>query len=416
MSVQNSLSNLETESESEGLIIRRLTRAIDYAEGFWLGFVKCNTRAQKRKAIAACKELLRPLGVRVVEIDLTEPTDDLLPILRERLTREASESEGREASSGDVNDSTGSQQKITFFVSGLEHSISSADAYPPILSSLNLKRELFRKQVPHPLALWLPDYALTALARKAPDFWAWRSGLYEFAPERELAEQSFAPLRDEPLHVRSNLSEQAKRERLAMLKGLLTDYRELGNNSHERRIQANILHDMGLIYQDLGEWIEARKSYEEVLGLAHIIGNKTNVATSLHQLGILAQLAGDYAEARRLYEESLQINHELGNRTNAATGLHNLGELARDTNDYAEARRLYEESLQIRRDLGDKAGAATTLAQLALLDEYEHKFREGYERSEQAERIVLQLGNEERISHIRQQRKRLEEKVAAEES
>jgi len=265
MSVQNSPPNLETATESEGLIIRRLTRALDYAEGFWLGFVKCNTRAQKRKAIAACQELLRPLGIRVIEIELTAPTDDLLPILRERLTRETSGSEGREASSNVANGSTGNQQKIAFFVSGLEHSISSADAYPPILSSLNLKRELFRQQVPHPLALWLPDYALTALARKAPDFWAWRSGLYEFAPERELTEESLAPLRHEPSHVRSSLSQKAKCERLAMLKGLLADYRELGNSSHERHMHANILQDIGLVHQDLGEWLEAREVHEESL-------------------------------------------------------------------------------------------------------------------------------------------------------
>jgi len=336
MSVQNSPPNLETEAESEGLIIRRLTRAIDYAEGFWLGFVKCNTRAQKRKAIAACQELLRPLGVRVVEIELTAPTDDLLPILRERLTRETSGGEGREALPADADDSIGNQRKLAFFVSGLEHSISSADAYPPILSSLNLKRELFRQEVPYPLALWLPDYALTALARKAPDFWAWRSGLYEFSPEREIADTSFAPLRADPLYVRSSLSEQAKRERLAMLKGLLADYRELGNSSRERYVQAKIMHDMGMIHQDLGEWLEAREEYEEALKIVRVLGSKAGVAASLHQLGALAQEAEDYGEARRLYDESLEISRELGN----------------------------------------KQGVATTLAQLALLDENQGKFQE----------------------------------------
>ncbi len=393
MSVQNSPPNLETATESEGLIIRRLTRAIDYAEGFWLGFVKCNTRAQKRKAIAACQELLRPLGVRVVEIELTAPTDDLLPILRERLTRETNRGEGREASFGDANDSTDNQQKLAFFVSGLEHSISSADAYPPILSSLNLKRELFRQQVPHPLALWLPDYALTALARNAPDFWAWRSGLYEFTPERELADQSIAPIYDEALHLTLGLSEGGKRERLVMLKGLLADYRELGRGSYERSVQSSILNDIGIIYQNLGELVEAKQAYEESLNLSREVGSKSGEAATLHQLGMIAQYHEDYSEARRLYQESLKISSEMKNKLGVSLTLNQLGIIAHLTGDNDEAQRLNEMSLEIKRELGDRPGIAASTHQLGRVAHATHKYTDARRLYEESLMIARDLGD-----------------------
>src|SRR5215211_824339 len=85
MSVQDLQSNPETGAEAEEVVIRRLVRAIDYAEGFWLGFAKSNTPAQRRRLAALCKGLLEPLKVHVIEIELTEPVIDLLPVLHERL-------------------------------------------------------------------------------------------------------------------------------------------------------------------------------------------------------------------------------------------------------------------------------------------------------------------------------------------
>src|SRR5437588_10678811 len=272
MSVQDLPSNPETTAEPDDVIVRRLARSLDYAEGFWLGFAKSNAPAQRHRLAALCKELLEPLKVRVLEIELTEPVTDLLPVLRERLAQERAvhaddaTSDNGSATPGEAHAMT-SEHKLAIFVYGLEHSIPSREAYPPLLSSFNLNRELFRQQVPHPLLLWLPDYALTALARKAPDFWAWRSGLYEFAPEREAAEQSLEVVSSEDSYTTQNFSERAKRERLVMLKGLLDDYRELGNSPHEQSARAGILSELGLMHWMLGEWAEAKQACEESLDL-----------------------------------------------------------------------------------------------------------------------------------------------------
>ena len=64
-----------------------LVRAIDYAQGFWLGFVKCNAAEQRRRAVGQCREALAVLGIRLVEIELTEAVATLLPLLRERLAQ-----------------------------------------------------------------------------------------------------------------------------------------------------------------------------------------------------------------------------------------------------------------------------------------------------------------------------------------
>src|SRR5947209_238994 len=124
MSVQDLPSNPETTAEPDDVIVRRLARALDYAESFWLGFAKSNAPAQRRRLTALCKELLEPLKVRVIEIELTEPITDLLPVLRERLSQEHAALD-EDATTSNAHPPTGeasssSQTKLAIFIYGLE--------------------------------------------------------------------------------------------------------------------------------------------------------------------------------------------------------------------------------------------------------------------------------------------------------
>ncbi|HJQ22555.1 MAG TPA: tetratricopeptide repeat protein [Blastocatellia bacterium] len=365
MSAPNLPSEPDVAAEPAEVIVRRLVRAIDYAEGFWLGFVRCNLIDQRRKAAAACRDLLAPLGIRLVEIDLTEPVSELLPILKARIVEEQSTMSAAGEQPPTVFAAL--PAKLALFVYGLEHSIPSSEAYPSILSHLNLNRELFRQEILYPLVIWLPEYALTALARRAPDFWAWRSGFYELAPDAELAARTFGPIRDEALYVSASLSEQTKRERLTLLKGLFADYRELGDGSHERRAQCEILNELGSVHMVLGELSEAKQAYQESLAIARYDNDLDLIAVLVHNLAMLAQDQGDYEEARRLYNESLEIKKRLDDQNGIAVTLHELGRLTQRQDDYEEARRLYSESLEIKKRLGNQSGIAKSLHQLAML-------------------------------------------------
>jgi len=59
-----------------------------------------------------------------------------------------------------------------------------------------------------------------------------------------------------------------------------------------------------------------------------------------------------YDEARRLYQESLGIEQQLGDRAGVAISLHQLGRLAEEDGDLEEAERLFIESLATFEALG----------------------------------------------------------------
>lgn len=355
MNVHDLPSDRESSAEPPDVVLRTLARALDYAEGFWLGFIEYDTPVQRRKLAAVCHDLLKPLNVRVIEVESTRM--DFLLELKEFLNREQNE----------LDMSTAHAPKLVFFVHGLERWIPPSEKYPPLLSYLNLKRELFRQMFPHPLAIWLPSRALNALARGAPDFWAWRSGVYRLAPEPESLGQPLELLSDEAPFLSRNLSEPAKRAHLAMLEGLLSDYRRLGSGPRERKEQGNILLKIGAIHRELGELIEAKQAFEESLAIAREQRDLKNIAELTHNLGITARHQDDYDDAKRLYHESLRIRRALHDHTGVASSLYQLGLLARLTGDYNKAGRRFERSIKLSRQYGDDAILAASQRELGVL-------------------------------------------------
>lgn len=143
--------------------LSQLVQQIDFAENeFALFFAQIDSSEQRKKWIEILGELLASKGIQSIPIIFSRPIQDLLTPIRQSL--------------GDRSPLT----SVCVVISGLEHSIPLDNSDSTLLSHLNLARELYRRYVQHPTVIWLPEYALTSLARIAPDFWAWRSGVFEF--------------------------------------------------------------------------------------------------------------------------------------------------------------------------------------------------------------------------------------------
>ncbi len=232
-------------------------RSVDLAEGFTLFFARCNAPALRKELILTATQQLAPLGVEIVEVAFEdEPAN-----VRERL-RAALAAANKDARTpipvempaplqslavAELPAGYAAGGKRTVFVTGLEYGIPYNQPDARILAELNLGRDAFLRDVPHPLVIWLPDYAVTAVARFAPDFWAWRSGVFEFetdAAERSAAfEQSI--WRDQPWHALTNLTPKARLLRRRQLESLLDDYRDLPDDLRLTRQRTGILADLG---------------------------------------------------------------------------------------------------------------------------------------------------------------------------
>ena len=217
----------------------RLVRSIDLAEGFALFFARCNVPVLREELTLTVTQQLAALGVEVVAVAFEdEPVN-----VRERLRAALAAAGGNTESPIPVElpapvqplavaeppaGYTGSGKR-TVFVTGLEYGIPYDQPNARVLAEFNLGRDAFLRDVPHPLVIWLPDYAVTAVARFAPDFWAWRSGVFEFETGETGRSEAFERYiwRDRPWYAYTNLTQETRLLRRRQLESLLDDYRDL---------------------------------------------------------------------------------------------------------------------------------------------------------------------------------------------
>ncbi|HPS91249.1 MAG TPA: tetratricopeptide repeat protein [Methanothrix sp.] len=367
-------------------VLLQIASLIRLAEGFRLGFIKCNQPIQCRQNADRLKEMLAGEKA-IISIELHEPIASLRRAVLQALEPDRLDRSGNSA----------------IMIFGFEHSVPS-NGPAPALDELNQSREIFPKYFSCPVLIWLPDYALTRLAREAPDFWGWRSGVFEFFPELRL----MTTLVNDFLHDNiDNMSLSAKRERAAALEGLIFDYKEFGIDAGVSLAFAGVLNQLGSIKYQLGEYSEAKRLYEnslkrsqelqdrketivalgqlgnlayqmgdlnsankyysERLKLSRELGDSHSVSDSLGKLGMLAEYMGSLTEARRLFQDSLTISKEHQDKNGISKAIHHLGNLAHLVGDLGEANRLYNISLNISEELGDKRGRAIALHQLGIL-------------------------------------------------
>ncbi|MBN1236453.1 MAG: tetratricopeptide repeat protein [Methanotrichaceae archaeon] len=359
-------------------VLLQIASLIRLAESFRLGFVKCNQPVQCRQMAARLKEMLAG-EANIISVELNEPVSSLRRAILQALESDESDYVGKRA----------------IMVLGFEQSVPS-EGPAPALDELNQSRDNFPKSFSGPVLIWLPDYALTRLAREAPDLWGWRSGVFELAPElRLMASLVNVIMQDVDT---DNLSLPLKRERAAALEGLISDYQEVKIGERNGQALAGVLNQLGNLRYLLGEYAEAKRLYENSLKISQELRDKKETLKALGQLGMLAEDMGDLVEARRLFQNGLKISQKHGDKKGISKALHHLGNLAYLAGDLVEARHLYNIRLKISEELGDKRGSSTALHQLGILAQDAGDLFEAHRLYQESLNISQGLGDKRGIS------------------
>lgn len=139
--------------------------------------------------------------------------------------------------------------------------------------------------------------------------------------------------------------------------------------SDSETLQAGILHRLGTIAHDLGDYTEARSQAEASLALRKQVGDPKGTAEALNLLGLLAMDQKDTEAAGAYLNDALAL---LADRDHSRRGrvLHNLARLTSRNGDPDAAKKLYGDALRHRKAAGDARGEAETLGNLGVLAQY----------------------------------------------
>jgi tetratricopeptide (TPR) repeat protein len=395
-----------------------LVTFVDFAERLTIGFVEINSAKDANALVQALRDRFDVQEVRFEVMNFSRDRDlrFLKDALVERLQRIELQPE----------------QKLVLVLQGLEIAIGT-DAvgdYPPILQDLNFVRDAYDQSVPHPLLFVLPDYAITRVAKYAPDFWAWKSGLFSFQSSPTYRQELQVEALERPL---SNIASEDNADRIEQLKQLLMEYQPSGKpialtavpicseiyyklgsaylTQREARkaidylqagikllehqpnqlLEQSLYRKLGNAYEQLRQFDVAQKNYKTALELAIELERADHRAIVLCDLGDIALAQRQFESAKDFYQQSLAI--DFNDRYEQAGTYHQLGRVAQELREFDEARNNYQQALQINIEFNDRYSQASTYHQLGIVAQELREFDEARKNYQQALQIKIEFND-----------------------
>lgn len=329
--------------------LARFIETLKRVKGFALYFAHCNVPTYRAKLTEAIRaHLSRPLVVvntsPLAEMDQTT----------------------RPAIDGYVETKLeGVSEDAVVFITGLENLLPSRDEEWMLRTAaeLNWRRGFFQR-MRRPMVFWLPEYALTLLARNAPDLYDWYSGVYDL----EIPEQMRAEASRETLKTIQDTEDQRwmskdERDRWEdVLQDLLAKAEANSNPNNlsqaEAVEQSDLLDRLGRLYLQRAEYQKARHCLTRALTISEKAfgSDHPNIATRLNNLAYALKDMGELQQARVLLERAVNIATEMfgANHPNVAAHLDNLASVLKDLGELQQAKAMSERALKIDEEaLGD---------------------------------------------------------------
>lgn len=298
-------------------------RTLERTEGFRLLFVRC-TPAEGEQLIARVQEELPQKTIEVLRLDA--PIDNLYTIVERLPNRE---------------------QINILFIQGLEHSFyeyekkrfgetserlfPSWHGVPRILNHLNQQRERFRDNFNICFVFLLRSFSLKYFIHRAPDFFDWRSSVFEFPTEPELLEQESSRIfLGGEFQKYLDISSEERFQKILEIQELLEEDHQVPS------YKANLLIELGNLLAAAQEYEAAIASFDQAIEF------KPDDDRAWTSRGLVLNYLGQHEEAIVSFDKSLAIN------PNSYASLYNRGIALHNIQRYEEAVASYDKALAIK--------------------------------------------------------------------
>ena len=360
--------------------LAELIAFVDFSEGFTIAIAEINFAGDVDRVMDAVRRDPRIQDVDLVDLVLDDPKlESVLDAVRARL-EQLTIREGL---------------KPVLVVRGLEQAIGITGGLSvPVLQNLNYTREQFRSQVPCPLVLVLPRFAVQRLAAGSRDFWAWASAIIRFQSAAGSVSQARMDCYNGRIHSNDQLL--VKQERLDLLLRLLEEYRPLVSEDQllNAKARLEVLEELGDAFDSISDMRQASKYYQQFFALAEAVGDQNTQANGLFKIGRLYYRLDDrHQDALDNYDKAIVLYQSAKNRLGEANTLKAIGDVLQFLKQSQDALNRYETAIDIYRQVGDRLGEANTLQAIGDVLQFLDQRQKALDRYETAIEIYRQVGD-----------------------
>jgi len=165
---------------------------------------------------------------------------------------------------------------------------------------------------------------------------------------------------------------------------------------------AKCLNNLGIVYSDSGDYLEALNYYHQSLAIKEATGDQKGMMSSYINIGSIYSLQGNYPEALNYYFKCEQKSEELGNKPTLAMALNNIGEIYKEQGDHTKALQYLEKGLKIRKELGDKRSLIRSYVHIGAIYSNLGNYNEARKYYQDSLDLSEELGDENGIADARQ--------------
>lgn len=226
-----------------------------------------------------------------------------------------------------------------------------------LLARLNHRRESIAERYPHPLLIWTRSTDLSAIATRAADLWAWRTGVFDFTLPGE-------PRRSAPHRYHSHPDTMTTAERISRIEALR---RYTDNQAVLQPIDAELLLELGDLHRFIGNTKEAEKAYQQAEWVLTKSEDRRRLAVTRGRIADILALRGRLDEALEVRKtEELPVYEELGDWRLYALTQGEIADIMMSRGDLSEALNIRRtKELPVYERIGLERLAAITKAQIA---------------------------------------------------
>ena len=296
-----------------------LVRALKRKSGFGLFFVQC-TPAEADRLIAKLPQDIPQK--KIAALRLVEAIDNLYQQVAEF-----------------VKD----KQVDILLIKGLEYSLykyekrnfgeitegqfGNLSHVPPFLNNLNQQRERFRENFHICFVFLIRSFSINYLIHRAPDFFDWRSGMFELPTTPKVVEQETSRILNEADYEEYlKLNTEQKIEKILEIQDLLTEPHQAESR------KASLLREQGRLLDTAKEYEASLISYEQALKI------QPDFHDAWNNKGYALWYLKRYEEAIASYDQALKFKPDFHLAwNNKGIALSNIGHYEESIASYDQA-------------------------------------------------------------------------------
>jgi tetratricopeptide (TPR) repeat protein len=300
--------------------------------------------------------------------------------------------------------------------------------FPKLLGYVNLNREALLKQG-HALVFWIREEGLRRIASEAPDFWAWRSRVFDFRTvhqpeigpsgprdaaighyETEDIERQVLSLEQQPAEAVSQLAlgrRQLVLRNYAQADTALSRAVEKAERANDLPGLAEATFLLGNSKLEQGQLVEAEALYQRSWEMAVASGREARRLAVIRQLSLLEQMRGNLELAHEYAVLALLSADKLQDLPSLAGTYDQLGNVLFLKKELRGAEEAYHNALKYEEMLGHRSDLAFTLVNLSKVHEEMGALTEAEQELQRAAMLFRELGDGSQEAQVRQMLERM---------